>query len=237
MIYDLQFFGGRGAGGGGGLPTVIPSGNGSPQGRFGNFPNTENPETLKDAMGNKGRPMSVVNAAAGANPYYDGSYSEFSENCQRAVVAYELRRRGYDVTAQPTFQNDKLPQQTVNGRAYYQGAFQKTKVDNVGASNGNKVSINVDNKMAEYSKTAENGNSRAMLQISWRNGGGHVISVEHKNGKTEYIDPQIGARYKAKELFDKVKPKSVKLIRVDNKRVSERAKKSVEIAGKRTNSK
>ena len=106
--FNLQTFGGRGSSSGSGLPTATPNGNapGNSKGQWSNAPNVQGPETLREALGNKGRPMSIEKAVLGANPYYDGSYKEFSENCQRAVVAYEARRRGYDVTAQPTFQGD-----------------------------------------------------------------------------------------------------------------------------------
>ena len=43
--------------------------------------------TLKEALGAKGSPMSVSEAASGANPLFSREYSEYSENCQRAVVA------------------------------------------------------------------------------------------------------------------------------------------------------
>ena len=89
MKLNLQFFGGRGAG----LPTAHPSGGGGgSSAEWTTTPNVNSPQTLRQALGTRGRAMSMEKAASGANPYYDGSYREFSENCQRAVVAYEARR-------------------------------------------------------------------------------------------------------------------------------------------------
>ena len=225
----LQFFGGRGASSG--LPTATP--NGSAKGGGGDWstaPNVKSPDTLREALGTKGRPMNMVDAVKGANPYYDGSYREFSENCQRAVVAYEARRRGYNVTAQPTFQGDKLPEGNVggSGNGRWQGAFKGAKSESVGASNPTKLQNNIEKKMAEYGDGA-----RAIVKIQWKNGEGHVFNVERKNGKVHYVDAQIGAKYNPKQLFTQVKPQSTRIVRTDNLQFSDRMKKSVEQAGSR----
>ena len=57
------------------------------------------PITLQEALGQKGRPMSIAAASAGTNPHYNRDYAAYSSNCQRCVLTYEARRRGYDVTA------------------------------------------------------------------------------------------------------------------------------------------
>lgn len=231
MKLNLQFFGGRGAR----LPTAHPSGGGdSGKAEWTTTPNVNSPQTLRQAMGTRGRAMSMEKAASGANPYYDGTYREFSENCQRAVVAYEARRRGYNVTAQPTYKGDTLPQSNVAGKGQdrWQGAFQGAKAEKVGAKNAIKVQQNVENKMKEYGD-----GSRAVLTVQWKKGNsGHALNVERKNGKTHYVDAQIGRKYNPKELFGVVKPNSVKIVRTDNLKFSDRAKKSVEQAGSRTNS-
>lgn len=47
---------------------------------------------LKKSIGKKGKPYSIDNALKNVNPNHSYEYSEFSENCQRCVIAYELRR-------------------------------------------------------------------------------------------------------------------------------------------------
>lgn len=234
---NLQLFGGRGSssGGGGGLPTATPNGSAKGSGgQWSNAPNVQSPQTLREALGNKGKPMSMVDAVKGANPYYDGTYREFSENCQRAVVAYEARRRGYNVTAQPTFEGDTLPEGNVGGKGNgrWQGAFKGAKSESVGANNPKKVQENIESKMKEYGD-----GSRAIVKIQWKNGEGHVFNVERKNGKTHYVDAQIGAKYDPKQLFTQVKPQSTRIVRTDNLKFSDRMKKSVEQAGSRTGGK
>lgn len=220
---NIQFFGGRGASG---LPTAHPSSGGASKGDDGwtETPNVKSPGSLKEALGGKGAPMGIATAAKNANPYYSRDYREFSENCQRSVVAYEARRRGYDVEAQPTHKGDTLP-----SAGKWRGAFMHGKTEAVGATTANKALANVDKAMAKYG----NG-SRAVLSFGWKKSReGHVINVERRNGKTLYIDAQIGAKYNAKELFSKIRLDSVKIMRTDNLRFSDRAKKSIETAGSR----
>lgn len=83
---------------------------------------------------------------------------------------------------------------------------------------------NVNAKMAQYGE-----GSRAVLQIQWKAGGGHVLNVERTGGKTVYVDAQVNKRYSASYLASMVRPGSVNIIRTDNLRISERAKKSVTI--------
>lgn len=232
MKFNLQFFGGRGSSSGGGLPTLHPTGSNADKGEWSKGLGMQNIDTLREALGTRGRSMSMQKAVEGANPYFDktGTYKEFTENCQRAVVAYEARRRGYNVVAQPTYEGDTLPQANVGGKgnSRWQGAFKGAKSEQVGARTAAKAQANVEAKMKEYG----NG-SRAVLGVQWKGGGGHVLNVERVNGKTHYVDAQVGGKYTAKELFNAIKPNSVRVVRTDNLKFSDRAKKSVEQSGRR----
>lgn len=77
---DLQFFGGRGASGGG-------SGGNS-------------------TLGRKGSPKTPEQAVANVNAANYNKERGYQINCQRCIWAYELQRRGYDVEALPN--NDGL---------------------------------------------------------------------------------------------------------------------------------
>ena len=221
--------GGRGSssGGGGGsssLPTVHPTGFADSHGKWSNGLGFNNYDTLKDAIGEKGKPMSIYNAASEANPHYDktGTYREFTENCQRSVVAYEARRRGYDVTAQPTFEGDIMPYR-VGNNGRWQGAFQHAKSEDVSGRTASAARRNLEIKMASYGDGA-----RAVMGVEWKNSNyGHVLNVEYHKGKISYIDAQVGAKYTASELFSSIDSKSVRLVRVDNLRFSDRAKNMV----------
>lgn len=196
-------------------------------------------KTLKDALGKKGDPFSLGDSVVETNPNHSVDYREFSQNCQRCVVAYELRRRGYDVTALPTYQGDKLPQIAyVDNKnniyaARWRGAFQNAKTVDVSAKGNNpaaeqKVMDNIAAKMREYGNGA-----RAVVQILYRGGGGHVFNVENQNGHIAYVEAQVGKIKDMPATMRHVKTDSVNLVRVDNLKVSERAKQFVRTSYRR----
>ncbi len=219
--------GGRGSSSGGGIPTITPGGGGGSAG-FAMDAKPGSPNTLKDALGTKGRAMSTQRAVMGANPFYDGTYREYSENCQRAVVATEARFRGYNVIAQPTYEGDKLPSAAyVNPKtgvrnSFWMGAFKGAKPEKVGSTSVNKTQQNLESKMKSYGD-----GSRGIMQVQWKGGGGHVLNVVQKNGKTYYYDGQVGAKYDASKLYKAIKPTKTQLVRTDNLKFSDRAKNSV----------
>lgn len=218
--------GGRGAR----AATISPGGGGDSGGQWSTGLGFVAYDTLGDALGKKGRPMSMAAAMIGANPHYDitGTYREFTENCQRAVIAYEARRRGYDVTAQPTYQGDNqgaaayVNPNTGVRNSYWMGSFKNAKPEKVGASTAEKTRRNLESKMKQYGD-----GSRAIMQVQWTQGGGHVINVEYKNGKVHYNDAQVGGKYNASALYNAIKTGSTQLTRTDNLKFSDRAKKAV----------
>lgn len=186
-------------------------------------PAVTEPTTLKEAIGEKGRPMGIVKAFEGANPFFSPFYREFSENCQRAVVAYELRRRGYKVTAQPTYEHDALPMMIKGtGNGFWQGAFKGAKSEKIGASSTEKARANLKAKMKEYGAGA-----RAIVYVDWKSGGAHVFNAENIGGRIVFVDAQVGTRYNSKTILNGTISSHTRIIRTDNLRISDRAKKSV----------
>ena len=218
---NLQFYGGRGTGSSSGKLSYT---GGKWSGNVGDVAN----DTLKEALGTKGKPMTMGNATVGSNPNYSGNYKEYSENCQRVVVAYEARRRGYDVTAQPTYKGDTLNEvayyDSKNGiaRGRWMGAFKGAKPEKVGAKTESGVMKNIDNKMSGYGD-----GSRGVVQIFYKGGGGHVFNVERQNGKTVYVEAQTGKIKNFQKTLGSVRTDSVVLVRTDNLKFSDRAKNYV----------
>ena len=66
--------------------------------------------------------------------------------------------------------------------------------------------------------------SRGIVRIP-----GHVFNVENVKGKVRYVDAQTGTIYNSNNVFSRLgkSARSVELVRTDNLRISERAKKSV----------
>lgn len=216
------------------VPKGIPSGGSTGADNYSTGTLNVKPITsMRGALGKEGRKMSVARAVAGANPYYSASYSEFSENCQRAVVAVESRMRGYNVVAQPTFKGDKLPQlvQAPNGdlNGRWQGAFKGAKSVKVAGNSAESTAKNVNNLMKSYGNGA-----RGVIAVQWKNGGGHVVNVVNKNGRIYYVDGQVNKRYSGKDLFSKTKLSYSTLVRTDNLDFSSRITKFVEPTGYRT---
>ena len=218
--------GGRGAGSS--LRTVRIGGGSVGGGQFSKGLGFQNYDSLKDALGPKGRPFSIEDSAEGANPHYDHSltYKEFNLNCQRCAVAYEGRRRGYDVTAQPTYEGDTLPISFDVGDkrfGHWQGAFQNMKSENVSSNSPQIARRKLEKKMSAYGD-----GTRGIVSVVWKDGsGGHVFNVEQVKGKTLYIDAQVGAKYEATNLYRNIQTDKVFFFRTDNLRFSDRAKKSI----------
>ena len=186
------------------------------------------PDTLGEAIGTKGQPNSIAESVVATNPHHSFDYREYSENCQRCVVAYELNRRGYDVTALPTYKGDTLNRVayfnpstgTFEGR--WKGAFRNAKTENVGSSTPDGVMSNIERKMRSYGD-----GSRAVVQVFYKSGGGHVFNVENQGGRVVYVEAQTGRMREAGRTFGSVRTNQVNLVRTDNLRISERAKNFV----------
>lgn len=184
------------------------------------------PKTMREALGYK-TTISLESALSGSNPHYNPNFAAYSMNCQRAVVAYELRRRGYDVTALHTYQGDTLPRVvTKKGEAVltarWMGAFHGAKTDVVGARTRKKAEENLVNKMKSYGD-----GSRAVVYVRWNDKGGHVFNAEYKNGKMFYRDAQTGKNVNLQHYLSMARPQSVGLVRTDNLKLSYRIRNFV----------
>lgn len=191
-------------------------------------------QTLREVLSGKGKPKSITEAARRANPSYDIFNDAYSMNCQRCVVAYELLRRGYNVEAMPTYANDKWPQvpymrdHVMWGR--WMGAFRNAQPIHVGArGNWNKTMDNIAKQMRGWG----NG-SRAVIEVFYSGGGGHVFNVENVNGRIQFIEAQAGQAAKdMTRLSQTANVQSINLVRTDNLRISDRAKEFVTKTRKR----
>lgn len=148
-------------------------------------------------------------------------------NCQSCVVANELRRRGFDVTAHPNLKVDgDIPyrlsyktelawidpetkqtpkKQKAGGEVYVNGRF-KAKPKNVLAK-----------ELAELTKDA----GRYHIDFVWKGRGqvsGHIVTLERsEDGKIKIYDPQNGEERFWKELSEEIRlSRGVNVLRVDN---------------------
>lgn len=204
--YNLQFFGGRGAGGG--LLKDGPKG-GSTKGLKWGQPNTPivpPSASIRKQIGSKGEPIPADKAYKSVNPDRDVEYGDYSMNCQRCVVAYELNRRGYNVEASETYENDPYPR-----AGKWADAFKNPTFTKVGARTNEKVNANILKNMKEWGD-----NSRAIVRVQYNQRQGHVFNVEYNKGRLKYYDAQTGERYDPKSVFNHVMKPNVQIVRTDN---------------------
>lgn len=136
------------------------------------------------------------------NPRYREG-QEYQENCQRCVVAYEMRRRGYDVIAKPSV----LPlskDQIARKWPYY---FKD--VDLIKYSSGDGL------KQIRKQMLSWGDGSRAQIYIRLSETEAHVFIAEQRGWVTEFYDPQTG-NVNAESNFKKAISGETMICRIDN---------------------
>jgi hypothetical protein len=125
----------------------------------------------------------IVVDAVLANPHYP-DYA-YGVNCVHVVNAYELRARGFDVTATP------LPSHLGTGRSP-QEALERW-VDRNGMPHGrtDMTSYHFPQEMLAWAEALPDG-ARGWISVAWDKGGGHIFNVEKSHGRVRYIDAQVG---------------------------------------------
>lgn len=140
-----------------------------------------------------------------------------AKNCQRAVVAYELRRRGYNVKASPR-ENERF------------GTGYRTAINAFGKKSRIRVprlkkkrNQAIQEEMLYRLKPGERG----VLSWGWDGSrtSGHTINVERTKNGVLYVDPQIGKKAKTFSEYmrrnrDTVRQNTVDFTRTDNAKIN-----------------
>ena len=161
-------------------------------------------EEARQLLDGKGSPMSVEDAMMGTNPNWTSGSMEWHNNCQRCVIVYELRRRGYDVTATKYEGWDDVARG-------WRRAFEGMTPVNVGSRNRQAVLRNMYNLMQSWGE-----GSRAIVDLDWSRGTGHVFNAEFRNGKLLLVEAQTGEYVKWSRYEASMMPTKTKMWRVDN---------------------
>ena len=144
----------------------------------------------------------------GTNPNYHLG-PEWQVNCQRCVPAYEMRRRGLEVTAYPSTYGS-------NHLSHY--PFDVWKNPDVRTSYSDGKS-DIEQAMALWGDGA-----RAQIVVVWDDGfgtSGHTFMAEQKAGRTVFFDPQTNNQDVSK-YFKDVIPGKTRFCRIDNLETSSR---------------
>lgn len=148
-------------------------------------------------------------------------------NCTSCSVAYEMRRRGYDVVADRRFKNGRTNAEV---EALFQNATFKTMFNTTDPtalwlqtrSRPSKATID----KAVQSLASQGEGARGFIHGWYVGGGGHSIAYEVHNGRVHFVDGQIGRQYKdAAEAIGNMY--SVDFLRTDNLAFSNNAADAV----------
>lgn len=147
----------------------------------------------------------------------------YTHNCQRCVNVYELRRRGYDVTAAPLdlSGNDTLP--IMDHEKGWANVYIGGKDALVPCISNSRAGV-VRKVMAQMRSWGVG--ARAIVRVRWVNGGGHVFIAENRPEGIKFIDPQPG-QLDVVFYFNGVKVNGTYLLRIDDKEFSELIDKCV----------
>lgn len=189
-------------------------------------------KSLREAIGSLGNPATIDQAMRRANEDLKTGSDAFANNCYNVAVAYELQRRGYDVKAKGHNSKLKLgemiyPQGDEVGFmvSKWTGAFRNSKFEHVGDKSATKTAKNLENKIKAYGNGARGAIQFDYVPVDH----GHVVNFENRNGKAVIIDAQRGKKYTVSQVLENVKTNTVNIVRTDNLRLSDRAKKSVRV--------
>ena len=145
-------------------------------------------------------PDSIEKALQFTNP------NGYTENCQRCVFAYEMRRRGYDVIAKDAPKN--------------------LMDDNIGFGDFRKIGVNAQwikckgSGLEEVSNYLHNctGNARVAINIQIEQNA-HLFVAEKLNDEIYFIDPQSN-KFDARNRFDRAIEGFTEFARIDDLEIS-----------------
>ena len=168
-------------------------------------------------------PKEITDCLNGLNPYFATHTSAYTENCQRCVVAYEVRRRGYSALAKPYLENRKDLLPYMDRRYGWPAVFQKQIAADCSAWTAEEVLKNVERKMRLFGN-----HSRAIVKVNWlHRPKGHLFIAENIDDTIYFVDPQTGDG-DVRRYFRGIDPGRAVLMRIDCVGLTELARQCCE---------
>jgi len=155
-------------------------------------------------------------AASKVNPLFKTGDYEWTYNCQRCVVAYEMRLRGYDVTAKPRLPKDEDTIFQIGSK--WSESFEGFSWESPGYYSPGDNAYSAE--LLERDMIKQGEGARFVMCIQWRKhywqdrADGHVLIGIVKDHKVVYYDPQSGK--KAQSWKYKCNPRETMYARIDN---------------------
>lgn len=149
------------------------------------------------------------------NPKYTGLDGGYSNNCSNCTMAYELRKRGFDVTAKPLFGGRAVD--TV--REVFGNPKERTPdLSNVKTGFGSTKQY-VNAVKADIGKNMPDG-ARGGIYLAFNGGGsGHIFNWTKSGGQVSFVDAQDSGRNADKNFNNSVRD-SVRYFRTDNAKIN-----------------
>lgn len=128
-------------------------------------------------------------------------------NCRRATFTYEMRRRGYDVTATKSHfaigqDLEGLQTATMSGaKKHYESIWGEKQV--APPHEFEKQTPERKSQMIFDSIGKNPNGARGELAVGWKFGGGHSMAYEVVNNKPVILDTQSGVAYRTPASFQK----------------------------------
>lgn len=146
---------------------------------------------------------------------------EWDDNCQRSVIAYEARRRGYNVFATKSFDNDILAM--ANNPDLWTLVFKNAELVMIDSYHPKTIEYEITKALKKYGH-----GSRVVIRYEGKFGNeGHVFIGENVNGRIFFIDPQTNEFY-GTEIFCGQKKKSFGFTRVDKLKFTDKIRFAVD---------
>ena len=176
------------------------------QGRIMNF---------TEANGSKCNPKFAIENARDLG-YYD--------NCQTCTVAYELRRRGFNVEAMSNKDNEFYKEWCVQNKFDWRDRFLNTDGTRPQyAKSGYELNDTVSDKLAFIeNSTRDIGRYEIYCQWKGKDTGAHVFIVERQeSGNLLWFDPQSGRHGGTfKDSLKRMRKYNIGILRIDDKLIS-----------------
>jgi hypothetical protein len=171
----------------------------------------------------KGDPIPIDEAIKGTNPRYNPNVEAYNSNCARCVQNYELRRRGFDVTAN-AYKADSSQFQF----NYINATWKDLENKSAQLSKKYVANAKVRDRLSSDIIAQNPEGARGFLQMGWKGRNvGHVINWEIKDGEVQFIDAQTSTIWDANYSAWK-RMSTPRWVRIDDKRPSDSILKYIE---------
>ena len=169
----------------------------------------------------KKREMTVEEDVARVNPLVHNFDLNTKNNCMLCTATYDLRRRGYEVTAKKASEG-----YITTDIGYW---YKNAKINLiVGRNEKGKRSTKAMISELKNDLVKQGDGARGNLMVTWSNmKGGHSVAYEIQDGQLRILDAQINKIYKNPDSLLKRCTNTVTYVRLDNLKINTKNIKEV----------